>query len=143
MLQYGNYLADDSHWAVYSSVDSPIVFDAWYYSKEEFDTLHPELKFKKFQIQKDIEKSPAKSNKSVQSKTINRRNAPTKPDKMCRNLQKCRMKDCQFAHSLDEFKPRQCTFGKKCRAGEKCRFIHTKESKQDYLSRLEQIPKRR
>jgi hypothetical protein len=55
---------------------------------------------------------------------------------MCKFGKKCTRKVCHFAHNLEELKPRECLFGKKCRHGDKCRFFHPHcEDKIGFLKR--------
>ena len=50
----------------------------------------------------------------------------------------CKKKQCNFAHTLESLTPRLCKYDRKCRIS-KCLFIHTKETKEQYCSRLELV----
>lgn len=71
---------------------------------------------------------------------------------MCKswfNNTTCRFKNCTFAHTKSELKPRMCNFGMKCKKiidtgyhiknnrNEICLFIHPNETKKSYLDRIQ------
>jgi hypothetical protein len=58
---------------------------------------------------------------------------------MCTNITKfgkCNKKTCLYAHTIEKLTPRLCKYDHNCRIS-KCMFIHSKETKSDYCSRLE------
>lgn len=62
----------------------------------------------------------------------------TRCTKMCEDVvygNSCSSEICGFAHTLEEFRPRECKFDTRCR-NENCKFIHSHEDKQQYLDRL-------
>lgn len=67
-------------------------------------------------------------------------NEEFKNTRMCSFLDKCKRKDCTFAHTLDEYNPVECRFQLKCKSVDvngnyTCRFKHKDETKEAYLSR--------
>lgn len=62
--------------------------------------------------------------------------------KVCKNGENCTFKGCTFAHSLDEFNPKECFTGDYCE-DMKCQYFHpTLESKREFLERTGQpMPK--
>lgn len=78
-------------------------------------------------------KNPASANES--KPTIDFKNT-----RMCSYLDKCKRKECSFAHSIEAFQPPECRFGEKCKSVDStgritCRFKHVEESKEAFLAR--------
>lgn len=56
--------------------------------------------------------------------------------KFCQNESECKVENCTYAHTLDQFKPTKCNYGEGCRLKFKnCKFIHPTESNLDYCKR--------
>jgi len=60
--------------------------------------------------------------------------------KMCKSVAlgiKCKyMTKCTYAHSVEELKIVNCSFGNKCKNGSTCKFKHLTESKEEYVARM-------
>ena len=57
--------------------------------------------------------------------------------RLCKFGLKCMSKhNCMRVHSLNEWTPNMCHYDKKCRMNERCKFLHSKETKHDYLTRI-------
>ena len=56
--------------------------------------------------------------------------------RMCDFAQNCKRAKCTFAHTLEEFSPMECNFDRRCRNRETCRFKHSDETKEEFVSRL-------
>lgn len=58
--------------------------------------------------------------------------------------EKCKRKDCWFAHSEEELKITPCFFGEACRhvydRTKPCKYLHPHESREEYLIRIKNIP---
>ena len=55
---------------------------------------------------------------------------------MCRFKDKCKRKNCTFAHTLDEWNPIVCSFDGRCKNGV-CKFWHKKkETKEELCTRI-------
>lgn len=46
---------------------------------------------------------------------------------LCKNYKNCKFVNCNFAHNLEEFSPKNCIFGENCNNKEKCVFSHLEE----------------
>jgi len=74
--------------------------------------------------------------------SINPSPAPVKGlcTKMCKSVAlgiKCKyMAKCTYAHTVEELKIVNCSFGNKCKNGSTCKFKHATESKEEYVLRM-------
>lgn len=48
----------------------------------------------------------------------------------------CRRRKCVFAHFFDDLRPVLCRFDQKCVKKDKCFYIHSHESKEDFVRRV-------
>ena len=63
----------------------------------------------------------------------------TKKTRMCSYImlgQQCKHSICNFAHTLEELSPIECSFKDNCTKGNLCKFFHPSENKNDYLKRI-------
>ena len=62
---------------------------------------------------------------------------------MCKNVLDngdCERVKCSYAHSLEQLQPRRCNYDSRC-INERCMFIHSKENKDSFIKRIENIVK--
>ena len=63
----------------------------------------------------------------------------TKKTRMCSYImlgQQCKHSICNFAHTLEELSPVECSFKDNCNKGNLCKFFHPSENKNDYCKRI-------
>jgi hypothetical protein len=83
-------------------------------------------------------KTPPKETKSPIQKESMKKD-PDGPDKtrLCKFGKRCvSQKKCDRVHTLQDWEPNMCHYDHKCRILRKCRFIHSRDTKQDYLKRI-------
>jgi pyruvate dehydrogenase complex dehydrogenase (E1) component len=63
--------------------------------------------------------------------------------KMCKNIllnKTCTYRICNFAHSISELHPLECSFSNMCKYKKStCQYIHEDESKSSYINRLQKL----
>ncbi len=55
----------------------------------------------------------------------------------------CYRKDCWFAHTFDELEPPKCMYNNLCNKGSSCIYLHSFETKHDYVKRLNMKERKR
>lgn len=110
----------------------PYKRDAWFDNDKEWnDHLASLPPLKKEKIRKT-----RRDNKSVQIKPDH---SKRENSKMCKSIllnKKCKYRNCNFAHTIEELSPNECKFKKNCRYKHKCKFIHEDETKLEYINRV-------
>ena len=82
--------------------------------------------------------SPSQSNIQSSDDEIEEKVNPNMYTMMCKNIMdkgECKRSKCTFAHTIEQLRPVTCKFDERC-VNEKCSFIHSKESKDEYFERL-------
>ena len=52
------------------------------------------------------------------------------------NTNKCSNTNCIYAHNINEFLPKKCNYGMKCKKLQYCNFLHPSETKQDLINKI-------
>jgi hypothetical protein len=55
---------------------------------------------------------------------------------VCKRFSNCTFEGCTFAHTMEELTPSVCGYQDQCRNKDKCNYIHSGETKEQYVSRL-------
>lgn len=83
------------------------------------------------------EKNHPKNNRLLEKKSSNEeQHVKTKMCKFVLEGKSCMYKVCNFAHSIAELTPYDCMFDTNCRKGNSCPYFHSRETMQEYVSRV-------